>query len=470
MATISPQPAPRPRRRLTPLLLAGALAAAALTGLALAVAHQLILPGVVVEGVRLGGLTRTQAAEQLRARLAPLLHRPVYLKHGDGQEELSPARAGLALDIPATLEAAYAPGHRGPLAQRLRAWWQAGRVTTPVPAVLHWDERTFDSWLAGLRERYSRPAVEVGWRPRANGLVEVTPSALGRDIPAAELRRRLAQAALAPSRRRVVPLPLHTVHPRRAMDEALALGISEVVARYRTYFDRHDRNRAENVRLAAAAVDQIVLQPGELFSFNRAVGPRLLASGYREAPVVINGRLLPGVGGGVCQVSSTLYNAALLGNLAVVTRHRHSIPAAYVPPGRDATVAYDYFDLRFRNASEWSVVINTEVGPGWLEARVLGRRRPGERIEVRSEIIETYPPPAEELPDPSLPAGKRVVITKGSPGYRVKVWQVVHRDATGAAEWRLLSHDRYQPLSALVKVGTGAPLAPAKPAERTVSP
>ncbi|MGE5553865.1 MAG: VanW family protein [Betaproteobacteria bacterium] len=462
--TPAPQPAPAstpPWRPAFPPLL-GVVLAAGLAGFGWAVTRELILPGVTVEGVRLGGRTRAQAEELIRSRLVPLLRQPVHLKHGSGEEALRLDRIGLTLDVPATLEAAYAPGHRGPLGQRVKAWLGAGRAATPVRAVLRWDQQAFDVWLADLRKRHAEPAVEVGWRPLPNGSVEVTPSALGRDVSERELRQRLQAAAFAPSNRRTVELPLYTVHPRRTMEEAVALDIREVVARYRTYFNQRDQNRTANVRLAAAAVDQTVLQPGEVFSFNRAVGPRLPASGYREAPVVVKGRLVPGVGGGVCQVSSTLYNAALLGNLDVLTRHRHSIPSAYVPPGRDATVAYDYFDLQFRNTYDWPVVIDTEVGSGWLEARILGRRRPGERVEVETEIVESYAPTAEEVPDPLLPRGQRVQVTKGSPGYRVKVWRVLYRDDV-VVERRLLSDDRYQPLQGLVKVGTG-PLPATQPA------
>jgi vancomycin resistance protein YoaR len=248
------------------------------------------------------------------------------------------------------------------------------------------------------------------------------------------------------------------IHPDLSTLEANALGITEVVSRYRTHFNQADANRTANLKLAGAGVDQVLLRPGELFSFNRHVGPRIPSSGYREAPVVANGKLVPGIGGGVCQVSSTLYNAALLANLQIETRHRHSLASAYVPPGRDATVAYDYFDFRFRNVHDRPVVVDVEFGRGWLEVRILGRRVPGERIELQSEIVETYPPTLEEVPDPTLPAGKRILKSKGAPGYRVKVWQLFYQDGA-LVERRLVSQDRYQALRGVVRVGTGRPPA-----------
>ncbi|HHW14732.1 MAG TPA: hypothetical protein GXX28_07340, partial [Firmicutes bacterium] len=402
-----------------------------------------------------------EAERILRPRLAARLRLPVRLECAGEERTVLLAEIGAMVDWPATLAAAYAPGHRGPWPERWRAWRRAWHGGLPLRAAVRWDERVFRPWLEGLRRQYGRPPVEAGWRVRPDESVEVIPGAVGRDVQADVLRRRLQAVAFASLPRRRVALPLHTVYPRRTTDDALALGIEGVVAGYRTYFNAADADRSENVRLAAAAIDQVVLQPGELFSFNRQVGPRVPSSGYREAPVVVGGRLVPGVGGGVCQVSSTLYNAALLAELEMVTRHRHSIPSAYVPPGRDATVAFDYFDLRFRNTRDHPVVIDTEVGPGWLHVRVLGRRRPEERVEVVSRILETYPPEVEEIPDPTLPAGQRLRVVQGSPGYRVKVWRVIYRSGV-EVQRQLVSDDRYQPLDALIRIGTGpaAPLTP----------
>lgn len=444
---------PGPKLHAARAILVGFLALAGLCAFAWMATGQLILPGVTVEGVRVGGLTVSEAQRRLAPRLLRAVDENIVLRHGLERIDLAPARAGLGVDVPSTLASAYAPGHRGSLLFRLEEWLGALRSETTVPAAVSWDERLFTKWCAKVRAKYGSPPVDAGWRALPSGQVEVTAGAVGRDLSVEELRSRLERVAFAPRGARSLELPMHTVHPRWTTEQAMALGIREVMARYRTYFNQENANRTGNIRLAAASVRQVVLEPGELFSFNQATGPRIPASGYLEAPVVVGGRLVPGVGGGVCQVSSTVYNAALLADLQVVDRHRHSIPSAYVPPGRDATVAYDYFDLRLRNSRDWPVVVQTELGPGWIEARVLGRRTPGERVEVRTEILETIPPTEERIPDPELPAGQVAVRTKGSPGYRVKVWQIIFRDGA-EAERRLVSEDYYQPLRSIVSLGT----------------
>ncbi|MGE5509407.1 MAG: VanW family protein [Chitinophagales bacterium] len=460
---VNPTPAPLPpaqpgsaryQRYLGPLL--GALGVIALCAAVGAFMSAVILPGVTVEGVAIGGLTVKAAERRLRPRLAALVDRPIILRAGGDAERLLPRQTGLFVDWPGTLAKAYAPGHQGSLVDRAAAWWDAARgEQVRLKPAFRWEEQSWGHLVGGLRARYAIRPVNAGWRVEADDRVTVTPGAAGRDLDGEILRQRLIRAALAPAGGRTVALPLVVVYPRLSTLEAHALGITEVIARYRTYFSHRDVNRSANLRLASTAVDQVLLRPGELFSFNRHVGPRIPDSGYREAPVVVNGKLVPGIGGGVCQVSSTLYNAALLADLQIETRHRHSITSAYVPPGRDATVAYNYFDFRFRNSLPRPVAIDMELGQGWLEARVLGRREPGVHVEVQSEIIETYPPSLEEVPDPSLPAGQRVVKSKGAPGYRVKVWQLVYRDGA-LSERRLVSEDRYQALHGVVRVGTGS--------------
>ncbi|KUO78942.1 MAG: vancomycin resistance protein [Desulfosporosinus sp. BRH_c37] len=124
------------------------------------------------------------------------------------------------------------------------------------------------------------------------------------------------------------------------------------VAQYSTYFDTSQVNRTENIRLAAKALDGKLLAPGERFSFNGSVGERTAEVGYQEALIIEGSTFTPGLGGGVCQVSSTLYNAVDLAHLEILERHHHTLPISYVPPGQDATVAFPVLDFRFRNITD----------------------------------------------------------------------------------------------------------------------
>jgi vancomycin resistance protein YoaR len=141
-----------------------------------------------------------------------------------------------------------------------------------------------------------------------------------------------------------------------------------VVGQYHTWIG--GGTRSKNIVLAARSINNTLLSPGEIFSFNAVVGPRTLEKGYEFAPIISGGRIIPGIGGGICQVSSTLYNAVLDGELEVIERYPHSKPVYYVPPGRDATVT-DYLDFRFRNSSSSYLMVKSSTVGGKIEITIL---------------------------------------------------------------------------------------------------
>ncbi|MCK8816469.1 VanW family protein [Natroniella sulfidigena] len=131
-------------------------------------------------------------------------------------------------------------------------------------------------------------------------------------------------------------------------------------------------SRRENIKLATESINNQLILSGEVFSFNEIVGPRTKERGFKEAPQIVNGRLVPGVGGGICQVSSTLYNALKQDKLEIIERHTHSKDVSYVPEGKDATVAWDYFDFKFKNNFKQPIIIKASSGGGYVTVRILG--------------------------------------------------------------------------------------------------
>ncbi|MHB8126164.1 MAG: cell wall-binding repeat-containing protein [Desulfitobacteriaceae bacterium] len=148
---------------------------------------------------------------------------------------------------------------------------------------------------------------------------------------------------------------------------------SGLIAQYSTYFDSTLVNRTENIRLAAKALDGKLLAPGELFSFNESVGERTAKAGYKEALIIVGNNFTPGLGGGVCQVSSNLYNAVILAHLEILERYRHSLPVDYVPPGQDATVSFPILDFRFRNSRDTYLLIRSFVEGNTLTFQLYGK-------------------------------------------------------------------------------------------------
>jgi vancomycin resistance protein YoaR len=179
-----------------------------------------------------------------------------------------------------------------------------------------------------------------------------------------------------------------------------------------------------NIKLATCAINGVILLPGEVFSFNEVVGPRGPEYGFVEAPELVNFELVPGYGGGICQVASTLFHAALLAGLDVVEHHNHSRPSTYISMGLDATVAYDYLDLKLGNNGVSPVLFVAGIGEDRLEVAIVGKKWTPETIRLEIGEIEEIPPPVEQVVDPTLLPGEILEEEKGLSGYKVKVERI----------------------------------------------
>lgn len=270
------------------------------------------------------------------------------------------------------------------------------------------------------------------------------------------LLRLIDQAALRSAPRHVA-VPTETWSPRLTTLDAEMLQSRSVIASFTTYFSPANRARVNNIAQVAATLDGRVIRPGETFSFNEAVGPRTQAAGYDEAPVIDNGVLVPGVGGGICQVSTTLFNAVLLAGLPVVERWPHALFLERYPVGRDATVSYGSQDFRFRNDSDSVLLLNVVAADDFVEVKLSGVAF-ARRVELSTSPIRDVVPPRSSptypriLVDPALAPGQRDDLEPGIEGRSVSVRRSVH-----GPDGQLLFTDEfesvYQPKDWIVRVG-----------------
>lgn len=226
------------------------------------------------------------------------------------------------------------------------------------------------------------------------------------------------------------------------------------IASFSTTLQGRSPDQRHNIERAADALHGAALEPGAALSFNRRVGPCTPERGYRRAPAIVSRQIEEAWGGGVCQVSSTLYNAALLAGLEIVERHAHSWPVHSVSPGRDAAVGWGKVDLVLRNPGDHRVTIAASIGGERLVIRVLGSKP--QRREIRIEVEDRRLLPAKlTRADPEVPQGQRRVIA-GQPGHDVTVWRVtLERGREIRREW--ISHDIYSARDEVTLVGARPP-------------
>jgi vancomycin resistance protein YoaR len=224
---------------------------------------------------------------------------------------------------------------------------------------------------------------------------------------------------------KTVALPVKE-EPKKITDEMLAQ-VTDIISQFSTNFSSGNRPRSSNIRLASSKIDGVFLLPGEQFSFNQTVGQRTIKGGFKEAGVFINGRHDTGVGGGICQVSTTLYNASLFGNIKIAKRTNHTLPVPYVPVGRDATVNWGAQDLVIVNNYPTPIVLTSEYTPGRLTFRILGKKEPGLEVKITSGRVKTWSTGSARQYDSSLAPGQ--TVTKGgSMGRSLSTFRNVYKN------------------------------------------
>jgi len=239
---------------------------------------------------------------------------------------------------------------------------------------------------------------------------------------------------------------------------------------YTTRYNAGEIGRTKNVTLATRRINDVVLDIGDTFSFNGIVGERTAAQGFADAKVYQAGEVVDGMGGGICQVSSTLYNAVLYADLEVTSRINHSLPVSYVPLGRDATVSYGVLDFRFKNNQTGPVRIAASASGGQLTVSVYGKKTVDREVIISTERVNTIPFSVREELDETLEPGTRKVKQGGSNGAVVNTYRTVKENGVTVRSGFLHSN-HYAPIEQVELVGPPLPEEnPDLPADGTIVP
>lgn len=264
-------------------------------------------------------------------------------------------------------------------------------------------------------------------------------------------------------------IPLKVLYPKITVKSLPKEAFPDELATYSTTYASSNYNRSQNISIATNSVNGTVLMPGETFSYNETLGQRTTAKGYREAGAYVNGQLSNEVGGGICQVSSTLYNAALLTNLEIVARTNHSFESSYVPAGQDATVSWRSPDFQFKNNREYPIKIVASAGSGKVTFIIYGVKSPDDyEVKIQSSKTSSIPFSTSYENDPSLPVGTTKIKQSGSNGCRSVTYKILYKDGQEVSR-TLINSDTYKPHDQIVVRGTQQ-IPESTPDETTPSP
>lgn len=410
---------------------------------------------IYVNNIPIGGLTKEEAYTKVSEGLDDYNENHfVTLTNEDKEITLSLKSFKPTNDVEEVLTKAFTIGHEGNIFTRYfsskKKEQEPLHYTTPnhyklleIEKVLEVEGKVFD--IAPINAVMDRKNKEFYITPEVNGY------ALDRKATANLIYDRLNDTDVSPEPIQVVMeevvAPITAEHLQKAQTP---------LASFSTAYNNADEQRNQNLALGAFKIN-IQLAPNEIFSLSSRLEPITADAGYKTSKVIVNGKLEEGIGGGVCQIASTLYNALLLSNVEIFSRANHSLPVAYVPLGRDATYASDLIDFKFRNNSDYPLFVESYSANNKIIVNLFGHeslKLPYDEIKFASEVVKTIdPPPTTYIEDDTLYKDQKIQEITPLVGKTVKLYRLMYK-GNELVHKELINTSYYKVRGEVIKVGT----------------
>lgn len=422
---------------------------------AVILARNTFAPGIYVDHVSIGGMTRQEAEAALKSQSQQSDNSLWIRLHVDGLDwTITPGEVPIQRNIAAVLDTAYAIGRQGsretiatattPFDYRYAHLYHTNTAKVHLYTSVTYDPENVRAFVRMVEQRVNRTAqdAQIATFDFGRRVFTFTDERPGAKLDTDDLYRRITAALDRHEYTGTITASTETVTPKVTKVELM--NTFTCVSTFRTRFTS-DKNRTANIRLAAQAVNGTAVMPGETFSFNQATGQRTKEKGYQPAAAIAGGATVEEVGGGVCQVSSTLFNAAAMANLTIVERSPHAWPSNYVDAGRDATVNWPDLDFKFRNDKTTPVFLVAFCENSDCVVEIYGAAlETGVSIELATNVVNVTEPPVSPLYEnnPTLEHNTTREKIKARTGYDVETYQVFVQNGRETGR-KLLCVSRY---------------------------
>lgn len=406
--------------------------------------------GVKIENIALSGIDRSKAKEKIQHEINEnFAGKKLKLKYDEREWNIGLNEISYGFLIDSAIESAYKIGREGNFINRLMTVYHVRGRNVNISLVSQFDRKKLRSILERIKTEIDQEEVNASAIYK-NGKVIFNKEIIGKNIDV-DKNMDLLENILLEKKFSPIELIVDNVYPRVRYNDISV--IEKVVSTFSTSFNSQKVDRSFNIKLACDKINNTVLLPGDLFSMDKALGTRSVTNGYRNAPVIIKGKLLEGVGGGVCQVTTTLYVAVLKSKLEVVERRPHSMPLGYVEPGQDATISEGYIDFKFKNNKEYPILISAQVSGSNITIRIVGiKEKVSQTVRLKSVVVKELAPEKEMvIHDKTIPVGEVVVEKTALTGRRVVVYRETYEN-NKLIEREKVSEDTYQPARGIIKV------------------
>jgi len=476
-----------------------------------------IIEGVSVNGINLSGLTSEQATEKLSEEFSKKLNSTLTLTYDEYKSELIPSQDfDATYDVSKAVNTAYSVGRNGNLIHNNYEILASLLDSKNVNINLQYDNEKLESYISDISVQIPGLVQQHSYYIEDNNLI-VLKGTSGIELLQDKTKNLILLNIDSLSNSNSIDLPIQNVKPNAVdieqihqeiysepqnayiikepfelnvgssgtdfaitLDEAKNLlneekdeyiiplkitppevGVEDLgndifthnLGTFTSTYKESNVNRSTNVKIASKKINNVILLPGEEFSYNKIVGERTFANGFKEASVYTSSGVVNGLGGGICQVSSTLYNAVLRANLEIVERRNHRYAVPYVPLGTDATVAYGSIDFRFKNNRNYPVKVVASSVNGVCTVSILGIQEETEyEVSITTKRLQTIPFETKYIDDSSMAEGTQKQTQYGDNGYKYETFKTLTLNGSVVSSEKI-SNDTYTPLTRVIRVG-----------------
>jgi vancomycin resistance protein YoaR len=413
-----------------------------------------IYQGISIRNINVGGMTKEEAKKAVQEVLDKEIDgMELRFTYNDWSQVLSGRELNARYNVDEAVQTAYDYGKTGNVIKRMLNMRTLQKEGYGIHLTFASDTGVAVNYIRKIAGELNKTTADATFRYEGNGVFTITPEVNGAKVDEEQLKSLIESSVKPEGGFNAIEVPV-TIEMAKITADKWS-GIKEKISGFTTSFNSGDVARSSNIKLAADTINGTILWPGEVFSMNQAVGPRTEEKGYGEAKIIVNGELVPGLAGGICQATTTVYNAALLANLAIVERHPHSLKVAYIEASRDATISGSTLDLKFRNTTSAPIYIEAFTRTGTMTVNLYGTNdHPGQTVKIVSEVLYKISASTEYIYDSSLRSGVEIWKTKPSSGMKSRAYRQVYENGV-LVNRELLSTDTYQPQTGKLRIGTG---------------
>lgn len=413
----------------------------------------LILPSVKIENENLTGKTKAEAQKIIEDKYSSqMIKKKIDIVQGEKKYTLDYSMLDAKYNIDQAIEQATSYGSDMNMYQRYKAI--KNPVETQIELKFEYNDKIVGEMIEKIAKDTNKEAVSATIKMVSSGKFNVTNDVIGKKLDSDKLKSEIKGKinGILSEDTISIEAPVQETAPK--VSTAILKTIDKKISSYTTSFTSSAPGRSTNINLSTKSINGTLLMPGDVFSFNQVVGKRTAKSGYQDAGIIIGDKLEQGLGGGICQTSSTLYNAILETELENVERIHHTFPSHYVPKGQDATVDYGNLDYKFKNTLKYPIFIEGYISNKRVSFNIYSNSTLTSRTyKILTQTLKTTEPKTEIINDSTKYEGEKEIIKKGYPGYKVKVTKRIYENGK-LIDTQVVNNDTYRVINGITKVGT----------------